>query len=164
MSSCQNCGRQLSGGEQFCPSCGTRVEQRPTPQSGLAERVLGVVLFGGYYKDICFTDRRIIQFETMGDRWKFFLKAAKPLPLVVDTDSKIEDVTPFIKSEIPIGQVRQVDLKDHSRFGRGHIKVLKATGETIELARIDLDVTKEMFGQMVKLLRGAYPQVAVVES
>jgi hypothetical protein len=162
MAYCKACGKALQDDAKFCPSCGTKVDLQLKP-SGTAEQVFGTALFGGYYKDICFTDRRIIQFETMRDRWKYLVKVTmKPPPLVLDRGGKIDDVLPFLKLEIPRGQIRRIELKDHSRFGRGHIKVVKITGETIELARIDVDVPREPFEQLTSLVREAYPEISIV--
>lgn len=161
MGACQSCGNQLAKGAQFCGSCGRRVEAPPAGQaSGPAEEVLGVVLFGGYYKDICFTDSRIIQFEVMRDRWKFLLKAAKPLPLVVESGGNLSQVLPFLKNEIPRVEVAALELTYHGRLTTGHFKVTKKSGEVFELARIDADVDRGAFDQLALLVRSVYPEVA----
>jgi hypothetical protein len=161
MAYCKACGEALPDDAKFCLSCGTKVDL-PSKPIGSVEQVLGTVLFGGYYKDICFTDRRIIQFEVMRDRWKYLAKVTmKPPPLVLDKDTRIDDVLPFLKLEIPRGQIRRIELKDHSRFGRGHIRVVRTTGETIELARIDVDVPRESFAQLTSLVREAYPEISI---
>jgi hypothetical protein len=161
MAYCRVCGKALADDAKFCPSCGTKIDVLFKPL-GSAEQVLGIVLFGGYYKDVCFTDRRIIQFETLRDRWKYLVKVTmKPPPLVLDRDGKIDDVLPFLKLEILRGQIRRIELENHSRFGRGHLKVVRTTGENIELARIDVDVSKESFEQLRSLVREAYPEIPI---
>ncbi|HEY6282981.1 MAG TPA: zinc ribbon domain-containing protein [Nitrososphaerales archaeon] len=161
MAYCKACGKALPDDAKFCPSCGTKIDLQSKPL-GSAEQVLGTVLFGGYYRDICFTDRRVIQFETMRDRWKYLVKVTmKPPPLVLDRDSKIDDVLPFLKLEIPRGQIRRIELKDHSRLGRGHFRIVRITGETTELARIDVDVPRELFKQLTNMVREAYPEIPI---
>ncbi|MFI5404352.1 MAG: hypothetical protein ACHQYR_01340 [Candidatus Gagatemarchaeaceae archaeon] len=123
------------------------------------EKVLGTVLFGGYYKDICFTDKRVIQFEVMRDRWKFLLNTVGALRLVVERGGKIADVLPFVKTEFPRNQISSIDLKDHGRFARGHIVIKKSSGETVELARIDVDVDKKAFAELSDLVKGLYPEI-----
>ncbi|MDA4121498.1 MAG: zinc ribbon domain-containing protein [Thaumarchaeota archaeon] len=159
MTPCQNCGRSIPDDAQFCPSCGTKIQPTATQRPGTAEQVLGTVLFGGYYKDICFTDRRVIQFEIMRDRYKFLAKALGPKPLVVEKGGKISDVLPFVKTEVPRNQIASIDVKNHGRFGRGHITILRTSGSPLELARIDVDVDKEAFGELAELVRGVYPEI-----
>jgi hypothetical protein len=162
MGFCNNCSRPLPEGAQFCPACGARVETSNAKVHGrFEENVFGVVLFGGYYRDICLTDRRLIQFEVMRDRWKFLTKAAGLLPLVVDRETKLGDVLPFIKLEIPRSQIFLIDLKNHTRFGRGHIRIKTIAGQETELARIDLDVKDDAFQELTAFLTGSYPEVRV---
>jgi len=118
-----------------------------------------VVLFGGYYKDLCFTDKRVIQFEVMRDRWKFLLKAASPLPLVVESGGDIGQVLPFLKAEILRTEIASIGLAFHGRARRGYISVVRRTGEVVELARIDTDVDRKMFDGLVNLVRSFYPEI-----
>ena len=130
---------------------------KPPAEGG--EKVLGSVLFGGYHKDICFTDRRIISFEIMRDRYKFLVKALGPKPMVVETGGKIEDFLPFMKSEVLRSELSTIDLKEHGRFHRGTVSVVKKSGEAVELARLDVDVDKESYSKLNQLLSSIYPEV-----
>jgi hypothetical protein len=148
-------------GAQFCPSCGQKAAPVPAQPSGADdEEVYGVVLFKGYQKELCFTEKRIISFETMRDRYKFLFRALGPLPMVVDRTTKIGDVLPFLKSEIPRSEVWKIEVKDHGRFSRGHIRVTKRTRQVVDLARIEVDVDKKAFGDLAELVNSIYPEVA----
>ena len=128
MTYCKACGKALPDDAKFCPSCGTKIDLQSKPL-GSPEQVLGTVLFGGYYKDICFTNRRIIQFETMRDRWKYLAKVTlNPPPLVLDRDEKIDDVLPFLKLEIPRGP-------DSSNRTQGPLQVWKRSFQDRERYR-----------------------------
>ena len=95
----------------------------------------------------------------MRDRYKFFVKALGPKPLVVERGGNMTDVLPFVKTEILREQIASIELKNHGRFGRGYIKISKTSGELVELARIDVDVSKDAFGELAQLVNGIYPEI-----
>ncbi|HEV2225730.1 MAG TPA: zinc ribbon domain-containing protein [Nitrososphaerales archaeon] len=161
---CSQCGSQLAEGVAFCSACGAKVESPPLKPSVEGEAVLGTILFGGYYKDICFTDRRVIQFEVMRDRYKFLVKALGPKPLSVDKGTKVSDVLPFLKQEIPRSQIASIEVRNHGRFGRGRIEVRTTMGGEVELARIDVDVDKASFSELVGFVNGIYPEIKKIIS
>jgi len=123
------------------------------------EQVLGCVLFGGYYMDIGFTDRRVIQFEPLKQRWKFLLQALGPKRMMVAKTSTLEDVLRFIKAEIPRAEISRIEVKPHGRFARGRITVVKRSGESVDLARLDVDIDKESHEELVSLVGSIYPEI-----
>jgi len=160
MAFCAHCGYELTQGALFCSNCGQKTDGPTTkPQAEAGERVLGSVLFGSYHKDICFTDRRVISFETMRDRYKFLVKALGPKPMVVETGGKIEDFLPFVKLEVLRSDISSIDLKEHGRVHRGTVSVVKKSGEVVELARLDVDVDKESYRKLAELVSSIYPEV-----
>ena len=159
MSYCNRCGSPVAEGGAFCSSCGAKVETPSLKPGFEGEAVLGTILFGGYYKDICFTDRRVIQFEVMRDRYKFLVKALGPKPLSVDRGTKVSDVLPFLKQEIPRIQITSIEIRNHGRFGRGRIAVRTTMGGEVELARIDVDVDKASFSELAGFVSGIYPEI-----
>ncbi len=129
-------------------------------QEGAGEEALGCVMFKGPYKDICFTNKRIIQFEVMRDRWKFLVNATlSPKPMVVDRSMGIGDVAPFVKSEVLRSDVSRIEVKGHGRFTRGVIRVVKKSGQSVDLARIDVDVDKQSFVELCSLVSSIYPEI-----
>ena len=86
-------------------------------------------------------------------------KAAKPMPLVVESGGKLEDVLPFQKREIQRQKVSSLDLAYHGRLTTGHIRVVMSSGEVYELAKIDGDVGRKAFGELVELVNSLYPEI-----
>jgi len=123
------------------------------------EQVLGCVLFGGYYKDIAFTDRRVIQFEPFKQRWKFLMQALGPKRLVVDRETTIQDVLPFSKREIPREEITRIEVKAHTRLARGRIRAVTTYGESVDLARLDVDIEKDSYAELIALVRSIYPEM-----
>lgn len=161
MGHCTNCGSSVPEGAFFCPNCGNAAGGSATVPAASVEKVLGVVMFTGNFKDICFTDRRVIQFEIMRDRWKFLVNASLgPRPLVIDRSTKIEDVLPFVKAEIPRSDISSLEVKDHGRARRGYVTVVRKSGARVELARLNVDIDKESFGELVELVGSIYPEIS----
>jgi hypothetical protein len=156
---CRNCGAQVADRQRFCSSCGRPLDApAPGPQTA-GEQVLGCVLFGGYYFDICFTDKRVIQFEPFKKRWKFLLQAVGPKRLVVDTTSTLEEVLPFAKREIPLEEISRIEVKAHTRLSRGRIRAVTTYGDSVDLARLDVDIEKESYAELIALVRSIYPNI-----
>jgi hypothetical protein len=155
---CESCGSRLADRVQCCAECGSSIDDSSV-RNHSREKVLGAILFGGYYRDVCFTDIRLIQFEVMRDRWKFVLKAIGSQPLVIDTNATLDQVLPFMKAEISRSDIDSINVKCHGRVSRGRIRVTKKSGEAIELARIDTDVDKKSFNELTDFLKSIYPEV-----
>ena len=155
---CPSCGAAVGDGSKFCSKCGRPVALVSANRTS-GEQVLGCVLFGGYYKDIAFTDTRVILFEPFRQRWKFLMQALGPKRLVVDRTSTMDDITPFIKMEIPRGEISRIEVKAHGTLVRGKITVLKSSGEEVYLARLDVDIEKESYADMISLVNSIYPEI-----
>src|SRR5258708_3799538 len=156
---CRDCGAQVAEDDRFCSSCGRPVEAPASTTQVDGEQVLGCVLFGGYYKDIAFTDRRVIQFEPFKQRWKFLMQALGPKRLVVDRETTLKDVLPFIKVEVPRAEISRIEVKAHGTLARGKITVVKRSGEELYLARLDVDIEKESYADVLSLVRSIYPEI-----
>jgi hypothetical protein len=160
--SCPDCGDpKQSSGAQYCANCGTKIDNIPSERlnSG-GEKTFGIVSFAGYYRSICFTDRRIIQFQEIGDRWKYLLNVAmKPSHLIIDTQVDLKIVLDFEKSQILRGEISSILLENHGRFKRGHFSVFKKSGEAVDLARIDVNVDQKSFTELGVFVKSLYPEV-----
>jgi zinc ribbon protein len=156
---CRSCGAQVADGNGFCSNCGHSLEASASEPQMSGEQVLGCVLFGGYYMDIGFTDRRVIQFEPLKKRWKFLTQALGPKRLVVDRTSTLEDVLLFIKAEIPRAEISRIEVKAHGRFARGRIRVVKRSGESVDLARLDVDIEKESYAELMTFIGSIYQEI-----
>src|SRR5271166_5584422 len=119
---CPASGQEAPEMALFCSHCGEGLHSSHSAalKSG-TENVMGIVLFGGYYKDICFTDSRVIQFEPMKDRWKFLAQPLGLKPLIVEKGGNLNDVLLFKRSEFLLSEVSAIEVKNHSRVLRGHI-------------------------------------------
>jgi hypothetical protein len=79
--------------------------------------------------------------------------------MVVDRSRSINDVLPFLKAEIPRADISAMEVKNHGRAHRGRIRVVKRSGEAVDLARLDVDTEKESYADLVAFVKSIYPEI-----